>query len=164
MLSSFGAFIKYIISAPKITLNNHWRSFYWSCRPCEEKYDYVTRIENGSIDSNFVFTQFQAHTRLPTHHSTSTHEGPKPSVESYYAVLPRSAVISLYRRYYLDFVTFAFSPDQVEHLVNLAQGDEFRNTSNDQLARERLTKAAHQLASSQRVKFNNMSIQYEDCN
>ena len=42
-VGSFGAFIKYVLLADPIVLNNHWRPYFWSCRPCQFKYDYITR-------------------------------------------------------------------------------------------------------------------------
>ena len=42
-VGSFGAFIKYVLLADTIVLNNHWRPYFWSCRPCQLKYDYITR-------------------------------------------------------------------------------------------------------------------------
>merc|ERR1712176_301414 len=52
MLSSFQAFIQYILLSDGYTLNNHWRTFFWSCRPCEQRYDYIVRIENSFNESN----------------------------------------------------------------------------------------------------------------
>ena len=42
-VGSFGAFIKYVLLADTVVLNNHWRPYFWSCRPCQLKYDYLTR-------------------------------------------------------------------------------------------------------------------------
>ena len=42
--NSFEAFVKYVLQSTTMTLNFHWRPFFWACRPCHLNYEYITRL------------------------------------------------------------------------------------------------------------------------
>ena len=69
------------------------------------------RLENIGDDAEYIFKKLNFTTRLPNSHKSSQKPKKRPKVASYYSNLPRSAVKQIYRKYYLDFVTFGFSAE-----------------------------------------------------
>ena len=122
-VNSFDAFAKYISISTTATQNHHWRSLYWSCRPCHMKYEYITQIENAEAESNFVFEALKFNTHLPADHSSSSLKSKvktkkKLTTSERYASIPIKTMIDIYRQYYLDFVVFGFSADSVLEVIN----------------------------------------------
>ena len=54
--NSFEAFVKYVLQSTTMTLNWHWRPFFWACRPCQLDYDFVTRLNLNLV---FVWVYFR---------------------------------------------------------------------------------------------------------
>ena len=124
--NSFEAFLKYISISSTETHNHHWRSLFWLCRPCQLKYEYITRIENAEVESNFVFNALNFNTYLPNDHGSSMLKNTwmkgkttqKPTTAERYKSVPIKTIIDIYRKYYLDFVVFGFSADSVLEIIN----------------------------------------------
>ena len=69
------------------------------------------RLENIGDDAEYIFKKLNFTTRLPKSHKSSQKPKKRPKVAYYYQNLPKSAVKEIYRKYYLDFVTFGFSAE-----------------------------------------------------
>jgi len=117
---SFEAFIKYIMVSETKSQNGHWRSFFWDCRPCQFKYNFIFNLERIKQQSSFLFEQLNYTARLPKEHHVKVTA--RKAKENPYENLPRSAVEALYRKYYLDFVLLGFDVDDVLSIVNQARG------------------------------------------
>ena len=72
--------------------------------------------------------------------------------------MPKSAVIDLYRKYYLDFIVFGYSADSVEEVVDTAKSPEL-DTSN-----ENLKKATDILYMRQKQVLATTNFEFENCN
>ena len=87
------------------------------------KYEYITRIENAEVESNFVFEALKFNTHLPADHGSSSLKSKvkttqKPTTAERYKSIPIKTLIDIYRKYYLDFVVFGFSADSVLEVIN----------------------------------------------
>ena len=71
--------------------------------------------------------------------------------------LPKSAVIDLYRKYYLDFIVFGFSAESVEEVINGAMGPEFENR------KENLKRAKDSLVSKAKEISEKSPSEFENC-
>ena len=70
--------------------------------------------------------------------------------------LPKSAVIDLYRKYYLDFIVFGFSAESVEEVINGAIGPEFETRKeNLKRAKDSLVSKAKEISEKSLSEFEN---------
>ena len=72
-------------------------------------------IQTAAEDSEYVFSQLNFSTRLPSFHSSSK-SSQKP-LEAYYRNIPKDLIKKVYSKYYLDFVLFGFSPLSVRRIL-----------------------------------------------
>ena len=70
--------------------------------------------------------------------------------------LPKSAVVDLYRKYYLDFIVFGFSAESVEEVINGAIGPEFETRKeNLKRAKDSLVSKAKEISEKSLSEFEN---------
>ena len=86
------------------------------CQPCRFAYDYIMDIQTAAEDSEYVFSQLNFSSRLPTFHSSS--KSSKKPLEDYYRSIPSDLIKKVYSKYYLDFVLFGFSPLSVRRILD----------------------------------------------
>ena len=116
--------------------NGHWRNFFWDCKPCQYKYNYIFNLHKVASQSKFIFEKLGYKARLPT---TIVSGIDKSDLKSYlknpYKNVPKSDVQEVYRKYYLDFVLLGFTADEVLKTVNSAHGKNY-----DKLSRKEMDK------------------------
>ena len=116
--------------------NGHWRNFFWDCKPCQYKYNYIFNLHKVASQSKFIFEKLGYKARLPTKIVSGID---KSNLKSYfknpYKNVPKSGVQEVYRKYYLDFVLLGFTADEVLKTVNSAHGKNY-----DKLSRKEMDK------------------------
>ena len=96
----------------------HWQSISLRCQPCRFAYDFILDIQAAAEDSEYVFSQLNFKTGLPSFHSSSKNGSSTKPLEDYYKNIPKALIKKLYAKYFLDFVLLGFSPDSVQSIVN----------------------------------------------
>jgi len=107
---SFEKFLKFIVShGDEFSLNVHFRSQSAICQQCSIKYDYITHQESASSE----FDWLMARTRLSNRRSLAYHAAHYnlETLSAQFAQIPVDLLHKLYRYFYIDFVSFGFSPD-----------------------------------------------------
>ena len=74
-------------------------------------------IQTAAEDSEYVFSQLNFKTSLPSFHSSSKNGSSKTPLEDYYKNIPKALIKKIYSKYYLDFVLFGFSPASVRNIL-----------------------------------------------
>ena len=156
---SFEAFVKYLSIGDSDTYNRHWRSIFWSCHPCQLKYDFILDIATAEQDSKYIFDLLSFKTHLPMRHdSSSDHSN---SLSHYYRNIPKSVLKAVYSKYFLDFVLFDFNTDQVEKIIE--SGNDEKYDVNSRLLQSKLSEFRKLLAEKRREKGSDVE-EYENCN
>ena len=106
--------------------NGHWRNFFWDCRPCQYKYNYIFNLHKIASQSEFIFEKLGYKARLPKKKQSNRD---KSHVENPYKNIPKFGVQEVYRKYYLDFVLLGFTADEVLETVNSANGKDYTKLS-----------------------------------
>ena len=116
----------------------HWQSISLRCQPCRFAYDYIMDIQAAVEDSEYVFSQLNFNTRLPSFHSSSKNGSSKKPLEEYYKNIPKALIKKVYSTYYLDFVLFGFSPASVRNILEAGTDgpSNYSFTSNDETSFE----------------------------
>jgi len=132
--SSFEAFIRYITMSDTKSQNGHWRNFFWDCKPCQYKYNYIFNLHKVASQSKFIFEKLGYKARLPTKIGVPfVKSGLKSYLKNPYKNVPKSGVQEVYRKYYLDFVLLGFTADEVIETVNSAHGKEYDTLSKNEM-------------------------------
>ena len=76
--------------------------------------------------SKFIFEKLGYKARLP---KKKPSRRDKSHIENPYKNVPKSGVKEVYRKYYLDFVLFGFTADEVMETVNGAEGKDYKKLS-----------------------------------
>lgn len=74
-------------------------------------------IQAAAEDSEYVFSQLNFKTGLPSFHSSSKNGSSTKPLEDYYKNIPKALIKKIYSKYYLDFVLFGFSPASVRNIL-----------------------------------------------
>ena len=118
--------------------NGHWRNFFWDCKPCQYKYNYIFNLHKVASQSKFIFEKLGYKARLPTKIGSNPKvdigkSGLKSYLKNPYKNVPKSGVQEVYRKYYLDFVLLGFTADEVIETVNSAHGKEYDTLSRKEM-------------------------------
>ena len=128
MSTSFEAFIEFIATnRGQAGHNIHWRSIFSLCSACAMDFNYITHLENSEeeipsllreigldgkvhIGGQYTWDE-RTHEKIKNRRDTETTE--RPPDELHWQNVPRETAIEIYRHYYLDFVLFGYSTEDV---------------------------------------------------
>ena len=117
MNNSFTAFAQYVAANPgNSKMNFHWTSTFSQCNPCAIDYNIITHLENSAEESVAIMEMLglRANVKLGEKYAWS----PAIADELKWQSVPRATAKKIYRHYYLDFVLFGYSPDEVMKFIN----------------------------------------------
>ncbi|CBY15214.1 unnamed protein product [Oikopleura dioica] len=119
MNNSFTAFAQYVAANPgNSKMNFHWSTTFSQCHPCAIDYNMITHLEHSAEESNFIMRMLgeRESTKLGERYAWS----PATADELKWQSVPRGTAKDIYKHYYLDFVLFGYSPDDVIKFINAA--------------------------------------------
>jgi hypothetical protein len=105
-------------------MNHHWRTLYGQCGPCAVEYEYITHLgtplseifiylflEESLFETPYLLKRLgvDKQTHIPGKYSWS----PAGREEMKWSTVPRVTAEKIYQHYFVDFVLFGYSPDEV---------------------------------------------------
>ena len=117
MNNSFTAFAQYVAANPgNSKMNFHWTSTFSQCHPCAIDYNMITHLEHSAEESNYIMRMLGVgdSAKLRDRYAWS----PATADELKWQSVPRGTAKNIYKHYYLDFVLFGYSPDDVLKFIN----------------------------------------------
>jgi len=111
------AFVSYVASnRGDNAMENHWKSQFRQCHICDVDYQFITHLEEGENEINFILEKLQVQNLTFVgngfkHKETSTDEEKWKNI-------PTSTAVDIYRHYFADFVLLGYSPDMVESFIS----------------------------------------------
>ncbi|CBY10451.1 unnamed protein product [Oikopleura dioica] len=119
MNNSFTAFAQYVAANPgNSKMNFHWSTLFSQCHPCAIDYNMITHLEHSAEESNYIMRMLGVgeSAKLGERYAWS----PATADELKWQSVPRGTAKNIYTHYYLDFVLFGYSPDDVIKFINAA--------------------------------------------
>lgn len=117
MNNSFTAFAQYVAANPgNSKMNFHWTSTFSQCHPCAIDYNMITHLEQSADESDYIMAMLGVgeSAKLRDRYAWS----PATADELKWQSVPRGTAKNIYKHYYLDFVLFGYSPDDVMKFIN----------------------------------------------
>ena len=117
MNNSFTAFAQYVAANPgNSKMNFHWTSSFSQCHPCAIDYNVITHLEHSSEESDYIMRMLGVGegAKLRDRYAWS----PATTDELKWQSVPRGTAKNIYKHYYLDFVLYGYSPDDVMKFIN----------------------------------------------
>jgi len=114
---SFPAFADYVAwIGNRARFDHHWKTFNYHCRPCQLRFDFITKAETSSQDSKFIINKANIshipHIQLPEMYDSSPLHSHQP--EDYFIQVSHVTVERLHHAYREDFRLFAYSTSSFE--------------------------------------------------
>ncbi|CAG5110783.1 Oidioi.mRNA.OKI2018_I69.chr2.g5147.t1.cds [Oikopleura dioica] len=128
-------------------MNHHWTTIFNLCSPCAIKYELITHLENSKEEIPKILELINL-SELEIGGQYSLEEGKEGANgagkdherrqdELHWSKIPRKTVEELYRHFYLDFVIFGYSTEDVAKYINAADESQSR-PSKDAISKSRL--------------------------
>ncbi|CAG5104578.1 Oidioi.mRNA.OKI2018_I69.chr1.g1354.t1.cds [Oikopleura dioica] len=166
--TSFEAYVEYIASNPGDSkMNGHWRTAFNLCSACALDYSIITHLDNSEEEIPFVLEKINLAGKIEIAGKYSwdgtkrikdqqkleeARKKEKPSAELEWKNVPRKTAELIYKHYFLDFVVFGYSPEDVLKFIEAADSGKKRPTEERiQLSRNQL----HEKEESYLEKFTN---------
>ena len=131
--TTFEAFVEFIASNPgNLRHNPHWKSIFSHCSPCAIDYNFITHLENSEEEIDPLLKEIGLFRKINISGKYSWDENAngkvikedvpvvqeedeaiKPADEMFWKNVPRETAIEIYRHYFLDFVIFGYSTEDV---------------------------------------------------
>ena len=121
--TSFESFAEYVAANPgNSAMNHHWTTIFALCSPCAIRYELITHLERSkeeipkileliNLSELKIGGQYSSEGRKEIADDGKHHE--RQPDELHWSKIPRKTVEVLYRHFYLDFVIFGYSPEDV---------------------------------------------------
>ncbi|XP_068246404.1 carbohydrate sulfotransferase 10-like isoform X3 [Palaemon carinicauda] len=121
---TFLQFLKYIKdimkkfwnSEGKSRVNPHWQPVWWTCGPCQIKYDAIAHMETLMVDQEYIIRKaglkdlaINAHT-----HSSNldSYNGTNQATRDYFSRIPKTLIKQVSNLYRHDFQLFGYTPEE----------------------------------------------------
>lgn len=140
--TSFEAFVEYIASNPGDSkMNGHWRTTFNLCSACALDYSIITHLDNSKEEIPFVLEKINLAGKVEIAEKYSwdgtrrikdpekIEEARKRKVEEpdlRWKNVPKETAALIYKHFFLDFVLFGYSPDDVLKVIKTADSQKKR--------------------------------------
>lgn len=109
---TFKEFVRYLITegVDSASANEHWRSVYSLCRPCDLDYTFIGKYDTFTEDTQAVLDLISA-PKLTFPHTRSGKTGDR--LRTYFRQLDLDDIKSLYLLYEMDFKLFGYTAENI---------------------------------------------------
>nr|AAT47832.1 N-acetylgalactosamine 4-O-sulfotransferase-like protein [Oikopleura dioica] len=134
---SFEAFVEYIASNPGDSKKNgHWGTLFRQCSACSLNFSLITHLENSKKEIPFLLEKINLKNEINvggqyTWNGTKRilEESDRPPDELHWQNVPKETAKLIYKHYYLDFIIFGYSTEEVLKYVHSSNSRKQRPAS-----------------------------------
>ena len=134
---SFEAFVEYIASNPGDSkMNGHWGTLFRQCSACALNFSLITHLENSKKEIPFLLEKINLKNEINvggqyTWNGTKRilEESDRPPDELHWQNVPKETAKLIYKHYYLDFIIFGYSTEEVLKYVHSSNSRKQRPAS-----------------------------------
>lgn len=99
--------------------DHHWKSFNYHCRPCQLKFQFITKAETSTQDADYILKKANIgdipNVKLPDMYETSPLKSKNP--EDYFVKVSHVTIERLHHAYRDDFRLFGYSSKSFENIA-----------------------------------------------